>query len=122
MGLGLGLGLGSPSAPSISRAVSLRFVRKHIVCARGRGAWGMCVGYVRGVDAWGRCVGYVHRDGRGWAGMAVDDCAGVPTLEAERVWCAHSVCICTWCHRRTFEAEWAAERVRKSVQHSTWVE
>ena len=78
------------------------------------------------VGAWGMCVGYVHGDGRGWAGVAVGGCAGVPTLEAERLCCAHGVrMVCAWCvymHMHTFEAEWAAERVRKSVQHSTWVE
>ena len=42
--------------------------------------------------------------------------AGAPTLEDERAWRAHGA------HRLTFEAEWAAERVRKSVQQSTWLE
>ena len=54
--------------------------------------------------------------GRAWLRY---DCAGVPTSEAEReerVWRAHGA------HRHTFEAECAAERVRKSVQQSTWLE
>ena len=75
----------------------------------------MCMGMCMGVCVARAAAGH----GRAWLWMAallLRWHAHIGGRERERGWRAHGA------HRHTFEAECAAERVRKSVQQSTWWE